>query len=568
MKRRPRSPRAEGGSFGEQLAQAAGWAMGPVAGEWVRDHLTDRRRRRIEKSWGRPPVNKYDADELLLIKSWYEATRQGAPGEIDDVTWNDLDLDQVYARVNATLTSAGDGVLYRMLRCPLMRGEEVAGRAGRIAGLSGSRARDGLRLQLSRLGHDYRMNPDMLFNEEKLGNPGRYKRAVLQAAALAGLIGLCFPLPVMVLPALALFFVNVVTSMKARRDMEGDIPTVIWLMKLTGCARGLRAILDGAGLSEEAARIGGPLGRIKALAASPLMQLFFASDALLELFKTGFLLELIYYEKFMRDMSEKRAPLMALYAAVGELDALLAVGSYRAQQESWCVPHLDQAGGLTMEHMRHPLIAGAVPNPVALTGPLLLTGSNASGKSTYLKAVALGALMGQSLATCLAVSARGCCFQIFTSMALRDSVASGESYFVVEIRALKRILDYRGEAPCLAVIDEVLRGTNTCERISAAAAVMGELARRGVTCLTATHDGELCQLLGDAYQNGHFTEQLVNGRMSFDYRLRPGAATSRNAINLLEVMGYEPRVVERARALFMRYQQTGHWDEPEENKGG
>ena len=130
----------------------------------------------------------------------------------------------------------------------------------------------------------------------------------------------------------------------------------------------------------------------------------------------------------------------------------------------------------------------------------------------------------------------------------------------VETRSLKRILDAAAEPGAVfCAVDEVLRGTNTVERIAAASAVLETLADRGALCLAATHDGELGPLLAGRYAEGHFTEQLEGDAIFFDYRLRPGPAVTRNAIELLRIMGVEADVVDRARRRAGRYLDTGRW---------
>ena len=188
------------------------------------------------------------------------------------------------------------------------------------------------------------------------------------------------------------------------------------------------------------------------------------------------------------------------------------------------------------------------------------SGANSSGKSTYLKTVALAVLMAQSICTVLAERYEAAAFRIYTSMALRDDLLAGESYYIVETKSLKRILDAAEEAsPILCVVDEVLRGTNTVERIAASSEVLRAMADDGLLCLAATHDIELCELLQDCFDLYHFEEQVGENEMLFDYVIRPGKASSRNAINLLQLMGFDRHIVDRAHQKANRYLETGEW---------
>jgi DNA mismatch repair ATPase MutS len=176
------------------------------------------------------------------------------------------------------------------------------------------------------------------------------------------------------------------------------------------------------------------------------------------------------------------------------------------------------------------MISNAIANSLTTERPVLVTGSNASGKSTFLKAIALNAILAQSLHTCLSRSYSSPLFAVMTSMALRDSIRNGESYFIAEIKSIKRIFDFlNSKLPCLCLIDEVLRGTNTIERIAASSQVLLQLAGKNSICIAATHDIELTYILEQCYRNVHFQETIAENGVVFDYKLQEGRSTSRNA---------------------------------------
>ena len=218
-------------------------------------------------------------------------------------------------------------------------------------------------------------------------------------------------------------------------------------------------------------------------------------------------------------------------------------------------------GFLEAADMYHPLIKEPVPVTYTGSGGNLITGSNASGKSTFLKETDIAAILAQSVHTVPAGSYRASFFRTYTSMALRDDIDSGESYFIVEIRSLKRILDAAQTegVPVLGIVDEVLRGTNTIERISASSQILRRLSDTNAIVFAATHDIELSYILEKYYKNYHFTEQITDGDVRFDYVLREGRATSRNAIALLEVSGYGEDISRAAREQAERFERTGEW---------
>jgi DNA mismatch repair ATPase MutS len=203
-----------------------------------------------------------------------------------------------------------------------------------------------------------------------------------------------------------------------------------------------------------------------------------------------------------------------------------------------------------------------VKNSIAAERGILLTGSNASGKSTFLKTVAVNAILSQSVNTCPAKSYRACFFDIYSSMALRDNLGGGESYYIVEIKSLKRILDGAGKngRPVLCFVDEVLRGTNTVERIAASTQILKSLGGEEFLCFAATHDIELTDLLSEMFDNYHFEEEVRDKDVVFPYQLLPGKAVTRNAIRLLEMMGYPGEIISAADSQARHFISSGKWE--------
>ena len=216
--------------------------------------------------------------------------------------------------------------------------------------------------------------------------------------------------------------------------------------------------------------------------------------------------------------------------------------------------------GICARGIVHPMLKEPVPNDLVTERSILITGSNASGKSTYLRSAVLCALMAQTICTCTCGEYRSSPFRIYTSIALSDDLLAGESYYIAEIRSLKLILDEQKKGGfVLCALDEVLRGTNTTERIAASAEILKALSQPGTICLAATHDAELCALCGEGYQLAHFEETVSDTAISFDYRLKPGPAETRNAIHLLKLMGFDDAIVVSAHDRADNYVKTGKW---------
>ena len=146
-------------------------------------------------------------------------------------------------------------------------------------------------------------------------------------------------------------------------------------------------------------------------------------------------------------------------------------------------------------------------------------------------------------------------------MALRDDILSNESYFIVEIKSLKRIFEKAKEpgVPVLCFIDEILRGTNTVERVAASSKLLEALSGENAMCFAATHDIELTYLLEGQYANYHFSEHIKEEDITFDYQLKKGRADSRNAIRLLAMVGFERELVEQSMKRVEAFLSEGVW---------
>lgn len=276
-----------------------------------------------------------------------------------------------------------------------------------------------------------------------------------------------------------------------------------------------------------------------------------------------FFADLIAFEILKKRIARYHEHFLAVHEAVGQVDASIAIASYRKCLTAWCEPVIDfdsEQPDIFVKGIRHPLMKEPVPNDLITKKSLLITGSNASGKSTYLRSAVLCVLMAQTICTCSCEEYKSSPFRIFTSIALSDDLLAGESYYIAEIKSLKRILDQQKTGGfILCALDEVLRGTNTIERIAASTEILKALNQPGTLCLVATHDAELCSLCSDSYQLAHFEETVSDTDICFDYKLKPGPAETRNAIHLLKLMGFDDAIVTSAHSRADNYAKTGKW---------
>jgi DNA mismatch repair ATPase MutS len=237
------------------------------------------------------------------------------------------------------------------------------------------------------------------------------------------------------------------------------------------------------------------------------------------------------------------------FHALGELEALSSLASLAHDEPSFVFADVvDGPAVFDASELGHPLIDAPqrVPNDVSLPEPgraLLVTGSNMSGKSTLLRAMGLAHVMALAGAPVCASRLRLAHSTLRTSIRVSDSLERGVSHFYAELSKLKAVVDAAsGQKPLVFLLDEILHGTNSRERQIGARWVLSELLRKNAIGAVSTHDLELCRLpdaLMLKVKMVHFRESVHDGKMTFDYRLRPGPVTEGNAVRLMRLVGLD-----------------------------
>ena len=235
--------------------------------------------------------------------------------------------------------------------------------------------------------------------------------------------------------------------------------------------------------------------------------------------------------------------------AAGEFEALASLASYAFEHPDDPFPDVDGSGAVFhAEGIGHPLLQAdvAVRNDVSLDSDkqlYIVSGSNMSGKSTLLRTVGMNTVLALAGGSVRARSMRLSPLQIGGSLRTQDSLQGGVSRFYAEILRLRQIVELSDhQPPLLFLLDEILHGTNSHDRLIGAEAIARSLVRQGAIGFITTHDLALAKIVTDAdlhAVNVHFEDQLVDGKMSFDYHLRPGVVAKSNALELMRAVGLD-----------------------------
>jgi DNA mismatch repair ATPase MutS len=266
---------------------------------------------------------------------------------------------------------------------------------------------------------------------------------------------------------------------------------------------------------------------------------------LAEVLRAGLLLRLLLLGGCLRAIDRERARLRRIVRWLGELDAAASVAALRAERGDLSVPALVAGPPRIAAHaLVHPAIAGAVGNDLALDGGLLVTGSNMSGKSTFLRAIAINAVCAQSIHTVFG-RWRASLFRVLAVMRVADATDEGMSTYAVEVAAIGALVAAVAERAhglaSLLVIDEPFSGTNPALRVPIVVSVLDHLGARDLV-IAATHDLDVAAQVDARFARGYFCEP-DDATGHFDRKLRPGIAPTSNALALLVRAGYPDAIV-------------------------
>ena len=494
---------------------------------------------------------------------------------VDDITWNDLSMDEVFDRISYCETASGEEYLYFLLRCPKISDDgefnKLENRLDHLSSNESERIR--IKESLHTIGksgkysiYDYL---PVIDRDSAGSNFMHFLMLIMMAVAVIIMTFANFTIGFLLL--MLTFAINLVSYFKIKASLTPYLATFAYVLRLMNGGKYLSET-NSLAFSDKIDEIRECVGNLKGFSRGSwvLSKGYGATgsgnplDIIMDYVRMLTHIDLIKFNLMYKKLKAEIQSVHKLTELIGYIDAVMSICYYRASLTEYCKPHLTEfIRAYKIEDGCHPLMDSPVPNSFEAKKGYLITGSNASGKSTFLKMCALNSILAQSIHTCTAKAYVGSYYRIFSSMALRDDLCLGDSYYMVEIKSLKRILDEATvkEVPVLCFIDEVLRGTNTIERIAASSKILSHFADENSTvlCFAATHDGELSDILGGLYEVHHFEGEMDEGDVIFDYKLKEGPATKRNAIRLLDYIGYDKDIVKEAEDMAKRFEKTGDW---------
>jgi len=531
-------------------------------------------KKELDRRWGKRPDRTYTHEEYERISCYYRYTKRPEDICIDDITWNDISMDDVFKEINHTWSSVGEESLYKRLRTLRQNGKGLE-KFGKMTACFEEHPDLSKKLQsiYASIGRTKSVSLyDFIVKASKLSAKSNWKHYISIFLIFACIAGF-FIVPVYaVIAFLLVLSFNIYSYYREKNDVNNYFVCFEYIIRLIRYGGQLAEILKefkSDVFEEDITDIRALLDKTGNLKKGIfLISSQSVNDSIVEMvmqyIRMIFHVDLIKFNSMVKKTSENIEDIRRLYEIIGDVEAALASASFRIclkeEYGFYCIPDFTQGQGICFQNIYHPLIKNAVTNSMQREKNILLTGSNASGKSTFLKTVAVNAILSQTIYTAAAKSYALPYTMVCSSMALRDDLSQNDSYYMAEIKSLKRIMDKAKEGRnVLCFIDEVLRGTNTIERIAASSEILKYFRRSNVICFAATHDIELTYILEGCYANYHFEEEVSGDDVKFNYRLNKGRTVTRNAIRLLKLLGYPKQLVDNAEGRVSEFAETGKW---------
>ncbi|WP_297437249.1 MutS-related protein [uncultured Clostridium sp.] len=494
------------------------------------------------------------------IKKYYDEYTSGEYGEIDEQSFSDLNLDSIFEKMDGTYSSAGESKLYDMLRNPV-RDREILEKRNTFMEHFGEYTDDRIDVQeiLYQLSRDKKFNFLELLNSDYKGNEfKKYAYFILgKILPIIFLLAGIFYRHEILIVFIAVVFINSLISAKERgASLNTPYEGIYYGAALIKAgSRILKLDIDVLKPYQEKIDkaindIGSDSSKLKIVSVSivgGILNLPIIEDIHALIGSIILSVENAYYN-LIDNLNNHKDSLKELYDVMGEIDALISVQGYKEKSEyETTKPEFIDNYGFKIVDGAHPLIKDVVKNSIYIENKgIVLTGTNMSGKSTFLRMLGINIVFAQSFNFVHASEYKAEFLNYVSSISPQDDVEAGKSYYIAEAEAVLRIINaLDGEYKVFCGIDEIFRGTNPVERIAASEEILRYIQERNSLSIVATHDKELTDLLTKTHNFYHFSEKVSDSTgLSFDYEIKKGVLKTRNAIKLLKYIGYPNEIID------------------------
>ena len=520
-----------------------------------------RLRKKLAKAWdGERFFIKKDTEESLVDGMLLASTLQPTDSQVDDQTWYDLALHKVFDQLNYTQSSIGAEALYQKMRLLTFQPD------------------DSLREleEFFERQPDLRLRVQVIMNQLGKKNHNMARSIVANPGNQDSRIYLSLYIFLACLPVLSLFFLpffkiqalsvliasvtfNIIFSSIRNWSNKIRLDQVSYLVRLFASAEKLsRLALPDQEALKQATQPFKKAGVISGVLQTPTGSS--EMEIILIYLNLLFLIPQIAQVYIYNQVKSYQKEAQETINLLGEMEVAISLLRHKRDFELICQPHFSKEGGIRGKSLYHPLIANPVVNDVSFEKNMVISGDNASGKSTYLKMVAINCILAQGLGFAYGESFELPYGHVMTSMDVSDDIEVGDSYFITESKTILRMIEnLKKPGFHYFFIDELFKGTNTIERIGAGLGIVRWLSGRNCLYMISSHDIELVVASGAVNDNYHFDSRYVDGKIVFDYHIKQGAAVTKNAVNTLKSLHFPSEITLTAQELIEQYEETGKW---------
>jgi hypothetical protein len=511
-------------------------------------------KKRLLEAFGAVKIDSFDFKQ---IESFFrKKDHSNSVQTLSDKTCNDLDFKELFLFLDRTNSKVGQQYLYNKLRTIPSAFKETDTQEKLITRfIADPDFRVSVQYQLAKLNEPESFYIASLFQDELLKPPKWFFIVrLLSFTSILSIIMLFFN-TVFFFVLLSVFIINIGFHFGNKRNLNHYYSSIPQLLKLNEVARELFKEACLRELSPSLVKSIHAIDKVSARMSLFDLELKIQSDSqmifwgMLELIKILFLIEPLFLFGALKKIDTKRKEMEDVFLFAGQIDSLVSIASLRKGLTSYCIPKItEEQKTIVAEDVYHPLINDCIKNNITVDKKsILLTGSNMSGKTSFIRTIGINVITGLTLNTCFAGHFSTPCVKLFSAIRISDDLMNDKSYYFEEVLTMKEMIDNSGNGNAnLFLLDELFKGTNTIERISAGKAVLSCLAKANNIVFVSTHDIELTELLKDEYDLYHFSEILDNKTVDFDYKLKGGKLKNRNAIRILQINDYPESIIQEA----------------------
>ena len=489
-------------------------------------------------------ASKYFYNRLEFDKDYYNI--------ITDKISNDLDFDDVFKKIDRTTSNIGQQYFYYKLRFIKSKSKDLSEFTKLVALFKDNEnIMDNCRKELSKLSSNDNYYFESLFNDEIIYKPHIFKLCILLNAGIVGVFLLYFILPKIILLLMPLFITNLFLHYRNKSLVNYYLTSIAEFSKALRSAKKISKIVEIKNHFIDFHFLNNLThihNKIKFISIEKQLNndILALLWLLIELIKIAFNVEVIVFYSFIRGIIKYKKEMNELFIFLGEIDVSISVSALYSSGYDLCNPIFENSKNISFKNMYHPLIKSCVTNSLDLNEKsLLLTGSNMSGKTTFIRSFALNSIFAQTINIAFSTYFKSPYFILCTSIRAQDNINTNTSYYLDEVLTIKEFIDVISEdEPHLFILDEIFKGTNTIERIAIGKSVLSYLNQGRNFVFVSTHDTELADLLkNDNFTLYHFSENISNDNLVFDHKIKNGKTQNRNAIKILDLYNYPKSIL-------------------------